>query len=113
MYGVARRGRPNALSLAVRLFLERSTILDWSSAVAIVFGELRADCEASVINLSAFDMMIAAHAMNIDATLVSRNKAFRQKGLVLDVEGWSTTGGHCFVISRSGVRFASSAPSFT
>ena len=94
MYGVARRGHPKALSHAVSLFLERVEILDWSSAVAKVYGELRARCEASGINLSPIDMMIAAHAKTIDATLVTRDKAFRQKGLSISVEDWSATAEH-------------------
>lgn len=94
MYGVARRGHPKALSHAVSLFLERVEILDWSSAVAKVYGEFRARCEASGINLSSVDMMIAAHAKTIDATLVTRDKAFRQKGLELTVEDWSVTTEH-------------------
>lgn len=89
MYGVARRGHPKILSQAVGLFLERVDILDWSSAVAKVYGSLRARCEASGINLSPIDMMIAAHAKAMDATLVSRDKAFRQKGMQLDVQDWS------------------------
>ena len=94
MYGVARRGHPKALSHAVSLFLERVEILDWSSAVAKVYGELRARCEASGINLSSIDMMIAAHAKAIDAILVSRDKAFCQKGLQIDVQDWSEQTGH-------------------
>lgn len=94
MYGVARRGHPKALSHAVSLFLERVEILDWSSAVAKVYGEFRARCEGSGINLSSVDMMIAAHAKAIDATLVTRDKAFRQKGLELAVEDWSVTTEH-------------------
>lgn len=88
-YGVARRGHPKLLSQAVGLFLERVEILDWSSAVAKVYGALRARCEASGINLSGIDMMIAAHAKAIDATLVSRDKAFQQQGLQIDVQDWS------------------------
>ncbi len=93
MYGLARRGHPKVLLHAVQLFLERVEILDWSSAVAKVYGEFRARCEASGLNLSPVDMMIAAHAMAVDATLVSRDKAFRQKGLRLDVQDWSETAG--------------------
>ncbi|NCN97742.1 MAG: type II toxin-antitoxin system VapC family toxin, partial [Rhodoferax sp.] len=46
--------------------------------VAACYGEFCASLEAQGINLSDFDMMIAAHAVALDATLVSRDKAFAQ-----------------------------------
>ena len=44
--------------------------------------------EAQGINLSDFDMMIAAHAVAVDATLVSRDKAFAQVPERLRLEVW-------------------------
>ena len=43
-----------------------------------VLRQVCAMLEAQGINLSDFDMMIAAHAVAVDATLVSRDKAFAQ-----------------------------------
>jgi tRNA(fMet)-specific endonuclease VapC len=53
-------------------------VLPWDEAVARCYGELCSTLEAQGINLSGFDMMIAAHAMAVNATLVSRDKAFAQ-----------------------------------
>ena len=51
-------------------------VLPWDAAAAGCYGELCSGLEAQGINLSDFDMMIAAHAVTLKATLVSRDKAF-------------------------------------
>jgi tRNA(fMet)-specific endonuclease VapC len=94
LYGVAKRGHPKALSQVVQMFLERVEVLDWSSDVAKVYGELRAKYEAAGTPLSAMDMMIAAHAKTADAVLVSRDRAFRQKGLGITVQDWAEEAAH-------------------
>jgi hypothetical protein len=43
-----------------------------------LMGESCATLETQGINLSDFDMMIAAHAVALNITLVSRDKAFAQ-----------------------------------
>ncbi|NCN71882.1 MAG: type II toxin-antitoxin system VapC family toxin, partial [Betaproteobacteria bacterium] len=53
-------------------------VLPWDEDVAACYGEFCASLEAQGINLSDFDMMIAAHAVALDVTLVSRDKAFAQ-----------------------------------
>jgi tRNA(fMet)-specific endonuclease VapC len=40
------------------------------------------------VGLSDFDMMIAAHALAVDATLVSRDRAFAQVPERLRLEVW-------------------------
>jgi Predicted nucleic acid-binding protein, contains PIN domain len=60
-------------------------VLDWSAGVAAVHGALRADLERRGVGLGAFDLMIAAHALALDAVLVSNDRAFAQvPGLKLD-----------------------------
>ena len=88
-YGVAKRGYPKSLTLAVQLFLERVETLPWSSDVAIIYADLRAKTERAGSPLAALDMMIAAHAKAADAVLVTRDKAFKAKALELRLEDWS------------------------
>ena len=45
--------------------------------------------EANGIHFSDLDMMMAAHAVAVDATLVSRNRAFTQAADRLSLEVWS------------------------
>lgn len=89
LYGVAKRGYPEGLATRVREFLVRVTVLPWTPDVAVVYGDLRASCEAAGIVLAPMDMMIAAHAKAMDAILVTRDRVF---GLVPDglrLEDWT------------------------
>ena len=77
-YGLHRKGQPVRLRNALTQVLLRMDVLPWDEDVATCYGEFCATLEAQGINLSDFDMMIAAHAVAVDATLVSRDKAFAQ-----------------------------------
>lgn len=77
-YGLHRKGQPIRLKNALTEVLLRMDVLPWDEQVATCYGEFCATLEAQGINLSDFDMMIAAHAVAVDAILVSRDKAFAQ-----------------------------------
>ena len=77
-YGLHRKGQPVRLRNALTQVLLRIDVLPWDEDVATCYGEFCAALEAQGINLSDFDMMIAAHAVALDITLVSRDKAFSQ-----------------------------------
>jgi tRNA(fMet)-specific endonuclease VapC len=77
-YGLHRKGRPVGLQNALAQVLLRIDVLPWDEDVATCYGEFCATLEAQGINLSDFDMMIAAHAVAVNAILVSRDKAFAQ-----------------------------------
>lgn len=77
-YGLHRRGQPERLKNALAQVLLRMDVLPWDEKVATCYGAFCATLEAQGINLSDFDMMIAAHAVATDAILVSRDKAFAQ-----------------------------------
>ena len=75
-YGLHRRGQPTRLRNALTQVLLRIDVLPWDEEAAIRYGELCNNLESQGINLSDFDMMIAAHAASVKSTLVSRDKAF-------------------------------------
>lgn len=77
-YGLHRKGQPPRLRNALTQVLLRMDVLPWDEEVATCYGELCSTLESRGINLSDFDMMIAAHAVAADITLVSRDKAFAQ-----------------------------------
>jgi tRNA(fMet)-specific endonuclease VapC len=77
-YGLHRKGQPPRLRNALTQVLLRMDVLPWDEQVATCYGELCSTLEARGISLSDFDMMIAAHAIAADITLVSRDKAFAQ-----------------------------------
>ena len=62
-------------------------VLELSADVARVYGNLRSQLELAGKPLSANDLLIAAHAISLNATLVSADVAFAQvQGLKL--ENW-------------------------
>ena len=89
LYGVARKGYPTAITNLIKEFLLRVQVLPWDSVAAAVYGDLRTSCSASGITLGALDMMIAAHAVATQSTLVTHDNAFRLiPGNRLVVEDW-------------------------
>lgn len=87
-YGLHRKGQPARLKSAMAQVLLRMDVLPWDEAVARCYGAFCSTLEARGINLSDLDMMIAAHAAAVDATLVSRDKAFAQVPELLRLEVW-------------------------
>ena len=89
IYGLAKRGNLPVLMQTIRGFLQTVTVLPWTEETAETYGTLKATCMARGIGLGALDMMIAAHAVSLGATLVSRDKAFGHIGDELKVVDWS------------------------
>jgi tRNA(fMet)-specific endonuclease VapC len=87
-YGLHRKKNPTRLRNALTEVLLRMDVLPWDERVANCYGALCSALETRGINLSDFDMMIAAHAVAVDATLVSRDKAFAQVPKRLRLEVW-------------------------
>jgi len=75
-YGIQRSGQPMALRNALTQVLLHMDVLPWDATAATCYGELCSSLESQGINLSDFDMMIAAHAVALKAILVNRDRAF-------------------------------------
>ena len=88
LFGLARRGNVPVLTQVIREFLQIVAVLPWTEETAETYGTFKARCTARGIGLSALDMMIAAHAVSLGATLVSRDKAFGHIGDELKVVDW-------------------------
>ena len=87
-FGLARRAAATKLSAAVEEMLLRFDILPWTSATAKHYGSLRARQERSGKPLTPVDLLIAAHALEANAVLVTSDGAFgRVEGL--QVEDWT------------------------
>jgi len=87
-YGLAKRPQATALAKLVHEFLHYIEILPWSDTIAPHYGRLRADLEAKGTTIAPLDLMIAAQALAIDATLVSADQALLMLN-ILTVEDWS------------------------
>jgi tRNA(fMet)-specific endonuclease VapC len=86
LFGLARKPNPR-LSAAYERTTSQLTVSGLEPAVAPVYASLRAAMASVGIGLDANDALIAAHALALDATLVSADAAFaRVPGLQL--ENW-------------------------
>ncbi len=88
-FGVRKLNRATRLAFEVDRFLNGVFTLSWDDAAADEYAEVRTQLEQKGTPIGAMDMMIAAHARAIDATLVTNNiKHFRYvQGLAL--ENWA------------------------
>ncbi len=88
-YGVRKSRWRKANQTLLDEFLLDFDLIDYGTGVAIFYGDLRADLEKRGKPIGPMDMMIAAHALSLGATLVTHNtKEFsRVKGLRL--EDWA------------------------
>ncbi len=78
MYGLHRKDSPNELVELIRGFLLRVEVLPWDAHVADTYGQVRAWCAKNGIVFSAMDLMIAAHAIHLRATLVTNDQTFHR-----------------------------------
>ena len=88
-FGLAKRPEAVALKAAVNEFLRRVEVLPWDDAVAQTYGTLRAQLQSQGTTLAALDMQIAAHALHVNATLISSDQAL-MKISYLKSEDWTT-----------------------
>ena len=85
-YGASRHASPR-LRAAVEALLRLVPVAGLEPPFDSVYGALRASLESSGIVLSPHDLLIAAQAMTLQATLVTDDRVFsRVPGLL--VENW-------------------------
>lgn len=90
-YGIARlrdHGRRQQLRELLEGFLENSSGTRWTHEVSRAFGATKADLEARGQRIEDFDVAIAAHALALDAVLVSDNTAHLGRIRGLQLENW-------------------------
>ncbi len=88
-FGVTRLPSAKRLRLVVDEFLIRVTIFPWDSNAAREYGSLRASLEKAGETMGNLDMLIAAHALALGATLVTNDRAFSRIKR-LRIEDWTT-----------------------
>jgi tRNA(fMet)-specific endonuclease VapC len=86
--GVMKSGRSDIAAEAVRRFIDLVTVLDWPAEAAQVYGNIRANLEASGQSIGAMDMLIAAHAIHEKAALVTRNLSEFRRVPGLKLANW-------------------------
>lgn len=87
-FGVIRKPKALQLGIAVAEFLLRVDSMPWNSEAALSYAQLRATLERDGTPMGNLDMMIAAHALALQAVLVTHDAVFRHVKL-LKTEDWT------------------------
>ncbi len=88
VYGLAKRPEAIRLHRAVAEFLRRVDVLPWDRQTAGRYGDLRAAMQRNGKTLASLDLLIAAHALQAAALLVTNDKAFAHVP-GLGIEDWT------------------------
>jgi tRNA(fMet)-specific endonuclease VapC len=92
-FGAARLPHATRVHSIIEDFFLRVAILPWDSDAAQQYGRLRATLEREGQPMGNLDAMIGAHALALDAVLVTNDHAFaRIKNL--KVEDWTKQPRH-------------------
>lgn len=85
LYGVQQSSRKKTNQAAVEALVRHLTVIDWAQDAARHYAQIRSDLKNKGSMIGSNDLMIAAHARSIGATVVTNNtKDFaRVKGLVV------------------------------
>ncbi len=87
-YGVEKSEQKDRNRLALTLMLSNNEILEFDTAAAEEFGNIRARLEKSGTPIGSLDMLIAAHAKASGCTLVTNNLKEFSRVEGLKVESW-------------------------
>jgi len=87
-YGAARHSKSIAIRREIDNFSARLAVITWDEAAADHYGEIRSALEKQGTPIGAMDMMIAAHARSLKATLVSNNAKHFEKVTGLLIANW-------------------------
>ena len=87
-YGVEKSERRNQNKAALAEFMAPMNILPYDDLAAAQYGPLRSFLEKIGKTLGALDMLIAAHALSLNLTMVTNNVREFQRVPNLKVENW-------------------------
>jgi tRNA(fMet)-specific endonuclease VapC len=88
-YGVRKSTYPDKNSEALNQFLVPLDILAFDYNATITYGNVRADLEKKGIPIGPLDTLIAAHALSLNATLVTNNEKEFNRIAGLKIENWA------------------------
>ena len=91
-YGIERLPRSKrriALQARFELLCSELPRADWTDTVSRMYGRVKASLERRGTRIEDFDAAIAAHALALDATLVTADRDHMARVPGLRVENWS------------------------
>jgi tRNA(fMet)-specific endonuclease VapC len=88
-YGAARSSKPEQNRLALGEFLAPLEILSYDDMAAYEYGKIRAYLHRKGTLIGSMDMLIAAHALSVDCSLVTNNVREFNRVPSLKIENWA------------------------
>lgn len=87
--GFERFERNHRIRRVISDLMESLDIAPWDSDAAAIYDPIRRHLELNRQHIGELDTMIAAHAMSVDATLITTNiERFRRVPGLLKLENW-------------------------
>ena len=87
-FGVAHSMKKRRNEDALRDFLGYATPLDWPYEAAALYGRIRTGLQKKGTPIGAMDLLIATHALFLDAVLVTNNVKEFERVPDLKIENW-------------------------
>ena len=88
LYGLAKRPDAVRLHAVVTELIRRVDVLQWDFSAAERYGMVRAAMDRTGRLLGSLDLLIAAHALDVGAVLVTSDRAFSRVP-ELRIEDWT------------------------
>jgi tRNA(fMet)-specific endonuclease VapC len=82
-------GQPKINEQVINNFVSHVYVLEFDDPAAAVYGELRAELEEMGKIIGAADLMIGAHALSCNLTLVTNNEKEFKRIPKLKIENWA------------------------
>jgi tRNA(fMet)-specific endonuclease VapC len=89
LYGVSKSSKPEQNQIALIQFIAPLEILSYGGEAAQYYGELRIHLEKQGTPIGSLDMLIAAHALSIDCTLITNNEKEFIRIPNLKIDNWA------------------------
>ncbi len=87
-FGVALSQKKRQNQAALKDFLDYATILNWPYEACPIYGQIRTGLQKKGAPIGAMDMLIASHALLLDAVLVTNNTKEFSRVPDLKIENW-------------------------
>ena len=87
-HGVSKSSKPEQNLMALMQFVAPLEILPFGGEAAQYYGDLRAHLEMQGTPIGSLDMLIAAHALSNESTLVTNNEKEFNRVPSLKIENW-------------------------
>ena len=88
LFGVSKSSKPDQNKIALAQFVAPLEIMAYDDLAAQYYGDLRAYLERQGKPIGSLDMLIAAHALSINTTLVTNNEKEFVRIPDLKIENW-------------------------